>query len=236
MKQLLGTTLQWKGFTRVAAALLALATLAQRSPASVVVYGDLPSFNAATNTTLIEDFEDPAIPHDTPLAGFVHNGNTYTGLGGSPFPNVYDASAGYTNFGVPVTTSSVLTANGDEDFTVAFGAPPRALGFDTYLNRFTFPDGHQGHVEVFGTSGLLATVNVDHDPTMVGFLGLVADEPITSIRWTTVGGGQINTGIDNIREGTLATPEPASLLLLGIGIAGMAGYAWRRKQWANVSR
>jgi PEP-CTERM motif len=29
-------------------------------------------------------------------------------------------------------------------------------------------------------------------------------------------------------EGTVAAPEPASLTLLGIGIAGIAGYRWRR--------
>ena len=29
---------------------------------------------------------------------------------------------------------------------------------------------------------------------------------------------------------TIATPEPASLTLLGIGIAGFAGYGWRRRR------
>jgi hypothetical protein len=31
---------------------------------------------------------------------------------------------------------------------------------------------------------------------------------------------------------TTATPEPASLTMLGIGIAGMAGYTWRRRKLA----
>jgi hypothetical protein len=29
---------------------------------------------------------------------------------------------------------------------------------------------------------------------------------------------------------TTATPEPASLTLLGLGVAGVAGYAWRRRR------
>jgi hypothetical protein len=29
---------------------------------------------------------------------------------------------------------------------------------------------------------------------------------------------------------TTATPEPASLTLLGLGVAGIAGYAWRRRR------
>lgn len=32
-----------------------------------------------------------------------------------------------------------------------------------------------------------------------------------------------------------ATPEPASLTLLGIGIAGMAGYGWRRRKLAAAA-
>jgi hypothetical protein len=39
-------------------------------------------------------------------------------------------------------------------------------------------------------------------------------------------------GADSTFGATLGTPEPASLTLLGLGVAGLAGYAWRRKQVA----
>jgi hypothetical protein len=49
---------------------------------------------------------------------------------------VWVASPGYTNFGAGVgtTTTSILTANGDEDFTADFSTPYFAIGFDTYFN------------------------------------------------------------------------------------------------------
>ena len=192
----------------------------QVSQGAVVFYTDVVSFDAASNTTLVEDFE-AFVPKNTILANFVSNGNTYTGLAGAPGANVFVAAAGFTNFGVPITTSTVLTANGDEDFTVDFGSPSTAVGFDTYLNRFG-----SATVQVFGSGGLLDTFILSHDPTMIGFLGITSTESITSIRWTTVLGRTINTGIDNILQGT-AVPEPTTLLLLGLGLAGL-GFTRRR--------
>ena len=193
----------------------------QLSQGAVVFYTDAVSFNAASNTTLVEDFE-AFLPKNTGLPSFVSNGNTYTGFAGTPSPNVYVANAGFTNFGVPITTSAVLTANGDEDFTVDFGSPSTAVGFDTYLNGLGLAT-----VQVFGTSGLLGSFNPAHDPAIVGFLGITSSEPITSIRWTTVLGGRVNTGIDNIVQGR-AVPEPTTLLLLGLGLAGL-GYSSKRR-------
>ncbi|NES65205.1 MAG: hypothetical protein F6K24_08035 [Okeania sp. SIO2D1] len=119
--------------------------------ASTMFFTDVNAFNALTNTTLVEDFE--AFPQkDRRLSSFISNGNTYTGLAGGPAPNVVVASPGYTNFGVPVTTSSILTTTGHEDFTVEFGTPTEAVGFDTYLNGFA-----PATVRVFGATGLLDT-------------------------------------------------------------------------------
>jgi len=96
---------------------------------SVGFYLTRPLFDTAASTTVLEDFEG-VVPKDTPLASFVSNGVTYTGLAGSPFPNVWVASPGYNNFGAGVTqptTTSILVANGDEDFTLGFSTKPFAV-------------------------------------------------------------------------------------------------------------
>jgi hypothetical protein len=199
----------------VAAAVICLfATPAAR--AAIDYYSDLATFNLHSTTTLIETFEG-VTPKNTLLASFSSNGVTYTGLAGTPTANVFVIAAGAVNFATPATSSSVLTANGDEDFTLDFDTPSRAVGFDTYINTFG-----PATIRVYADSGLLDTYVHSHDPTTVGFLGIVSDVPIYQIRWTTVNGGAVNTGIDNVRTGV---PEPASVMLL----AGLLVSVLRRR-------
>ncbi|NER06930.1 MAG: hypothetical protein F6K17_32285 [Okeania sp. SIO3C4] len=211
----------------VTGGLICIAGVSGNAHASTMFFTDFNDFDALANTTLVEDFEAFA-PKNQRLSSFVSNGNTYTGLAGASFPNVWVSSPGYTNYGVPVTTSSILTATGDEDFTVEFGTPTDAVGFDTYLNAFG-----PATVSVFGTTGLLDTFVLNHDPTTVGFLGILASEEISSIRWTTVNGRRINTGIDNIVQGTkiesTSTPEATSALsLIALGVLGFGSRLLKR--------
>lgn len=177
--------------------------------AAVVVLSEPGAFHTAIVNSVVEDFE-AASPKDVPIPFYSAHGITYTGHAGVPFPNVYLLLPGSSNTGVPSTTSTILTTNGDEDITVDFSAPTLAVGFDTYLNA----DG-PASVMVYGASGLLSTIQHSHNPKEVGFLGLVASEPITSIRWTTSRGSVINTGFDNVR---LGTPDLARALRIAGGL------------------
>jgi hypothetical protein len=185
--------------------------------ASVVFYTTQATFNAAVSSrTLIEDFETGLVK-DTALATLTHNGITYTPFAGSPFFNIWVASPGYTNFGAGVTqptTTSILVANGDEDFSAAFATPPLALGFDTYLNGL-------GPATVqFFNGGILMGTFTYLSGNDKEYLGIVSTTPITSFRWTSTLGGRLNTGIDNITVGT-PLPEPSAILLLTCGLLGL---------------
>lgn len=197
--------------------------------AATVFYTDVSSFDSAATTTLVEDFEATGQLLNTQIfPGFTNSGITYTGLAGTPSPNVVIAD-GLSNFGlVGVIPSRVLTANGLEDFTVDFGSPVTAVGFDTYLNAATVLDmTSPDTVRVYGASGILGSFNPTHAATSIGFLGVTSDEPIVSVRWSTVGGEVINTGIDNVVQGS-AIPEPTSLALYAL-LAGSSLLARGRK-------
>lgn len=89
----------------------------------------------ASPPTAFEDFESIA-PKDTPLPTLVTAVGTFTPFAGVPFSNVWVASPGYTNFGPGnnPTTSSILTANGDEGWWLDLAFPAREVSLDIYLN------------------------------------------------------------------------------------------------------
>ena len=121
----------------------------------------------------------------------------------------------------------MLTANGDEDFTVTLGTPNSVVGFNAYTNTFG-----PAVIQVFGGGGLLGTFSLAQDPTMVGFFGVVASQPIASFRWTTTNGAQVNTGIDNLRVGIVtAVPEPSIIAMLCTGI--LTGAIGMRRRFSS---
>jgi hypothetical protein len=199
--------------------------LSPAAMASTVFYTTQASFNGAATTTLLETFE-AFTPKNTLLPSFTSNGVTYVGLAGSPTPNVYVISAGANNFGAGVgtTASAILVANGDEDFTATFGTPVFALGFDTYLNGLG-----PATLNVFNGTTLLNSFTYASGVDTKEYLGIVSSTAITSIRWTSTLGGQLNTGIDNISVGAASVPEPSSLLLLTSGIAVLCARLRKRQ-------
>jgi hypothetical protein len=193
--------------------------------ADMTFYFTKAGFDAAVSTTFLEDFEN-IVPKDTQLKSFTSNGVTYTGFGGFSGGNVWVASPGYINFGAGVprpTNTSILTADGDEDFTADFSMNVKAVGFDIYLNGLA-----PTTVQFFGHQGLLDTFVFDASLNNKGYLGVVSSSPITSFRWTNTMGGVLNTGIDNIS--VRRVPEPGILILLGISMASIVGL---RRWWKD---
>ncbi len=76
---------------------------------------------------------------------------------------------------------------------------------------------------------LVAEIVNSNTPRLSHFVSIasgVFDQPPTLYE----NGGPVPTTFIIGEEITLATPEPASLTLLGIGIVGMAGYGWKRRR------
>ena len=186
--------------------------------ANVVFYTDKTSFAAAAYTSPLEDFENTGASVEVPLPSFSHNGVTYTGLAGTPFPNVYIVAPGATSYGAGVSQSvptSVLAGNGDESFRVAFNVARTAVGFDVYLNGLG-----AAQVRVYGGSDLLGSYDFNPAENDLTYLGFTSTTPIDAFEFTSTDGRILNTGIDNIATDI---PEPGSLALLGMGLAGFLG-------------
>ncbi|MDP1661286.1 MAG: GC-type dockerin domain-anchored protein [Phycisphaerales bacterium] len=204
---LLGTTVALTGADRLHA-----------GAPTLVQYSTMQTFLAATGPLpVIENFET-AGPRDTLLPTLVLPVGVFTALDGEPFANVYILGPGAANFGVAVTSSTVLTANGNEDWRLDFASPVSAFGFETYLNG-----SGPGTLTVFGPGGaVLGTFTQSHNSTQIGYLGITSETAIGSIRFTTVNGRQINTGIDNIRVRAFPSPCVADIGVQG-GVAGHDG-------------
>lgn len=200
-----------------------LALVSSTANASLTFYNNQATFNSLVTTTLVDDYE-AGDPRNTSLSSLTRNGVTYTPLAGSS--NVWLADAGYNNFGagVGITTTSILTSNGDEHFSAVFASSVGAVSFDTYRNGLG-----PTTVSVFSNATLLGTFTPAGNPNDQGFMGFISTGPaITSFEWNSTLGGQLNTGIDNLRSAPMAAPVPAAAWLLGSGLLGLIGVARRK--------
>jgi hypothetical protein len=168
-----------------------------------------------------EDFETVG-PRDVSLALLNTAVGTFTP---APGFNVFIASPGYTNFGPGInpTTSSVLTASGDENFGWTFAFTAAMVQLEVYLN-----DLGPATLSFYDAADvLLQTFNFDADGDGTNNIANVSFDAgadvITRATFISTRGGLLNTGLDNItiaQASSGTVPAPATLALVVAALAG----------------
>ena len=108
------------------------------------------------------------------------------------------------------------TSFGPGPFTLFDSATGDATGINGSADYLATPDGYVSGDPLSGT--------MTRDDTTIAGLGLTPG----TYTWTWGSGPTADSFVLNFNA--TAAPEPASLTLLGLGAAGLAGYGWRRRR------
>ncbi len=175
--------------------------------AVVTAYTNVASWSAAvTGTVVVEDFATATL-----LPGFSIRFGTNSPAG-SIAGGVYDdfASTQFNDLRNPLWRFASTNAFG-ADFDLAPGG--RGAGL---VLAVLFGDGTTSTQSIANPVG----------GTFSGFLGLISNSPIASVRFDSPGTGVEEFSADNLRfvaPGGGTIPEPASLALVGIALAAAFG-------------
>jgi hypothetical protein len=210
--------------SELTAPLVALAAvLLFAGPASAVLttFTSRTAFDAGVTGEIVETWEDnpvgTVIPDGTSLDGI-----TYTTSG---------PDAVVTNAFTPLSGVNSLGAVGLNFFlpteTISFSFPGGAFAFGISINTFATGAGAYSITTNLGDVVLSAFDPFPGTVPLTGqFVGFLADTPFGTVTLAAPGG--FTYTLDDLNFVPVAVPGPATLILVGAGLAGAA--SWRRSR------
>ncbi len=95
--------------------------------------------------------------------------------------------------------------------------------------------------QLVASSSTVSNANDEIYTAISSYGGTAPNYPVSDAEISITGGAFSSGGSSNTQQwgafnniSTQAVPEPASLTLFGLGVAGVAGYAWRRRNLRTV--